>query len=91
MLNFKKDRVLLLRVLRDIVTENMGYSDVNPYIDEDVADLITEIKDKRKCRKLKLVRNELDKMIKEMAAEQKLKEVERKFNESKIKEVQYAT
>lgn len=91
MLNYKKDKVLLLRIIRDIITENIGYGNVNPYIDEDVADLVTEIKDKRKCRKLKLVRNELDKLIKEMATEQKLKEIERKFNESKVKEVQYAT
>lgn len=87
MSKFKNDRILLLRVLRDLVTENMDFGIVNSYIESDVADLISEIVDKKRIRRLKKVRKELDEMIEEMIIEEKLRKQERLCNESRFKEV----
>ena len=74
MLKFKKDRVLLLRALRELVTENMDNADINSYLEEEVAEFIIEIKDKRRFRRLKLIRKELDKFIEETICQHKLME-----------------
>jgi len=72
MKNFKKDRVSLLKALRDLVTEDMdNASSINPNWDQDVANFIMEIKDKRRIRRLKLIRKELDKFIEETIINQK--------------------
>jgi hypothetical protein len=65
MLNFKKNKVLLLRVLRDLVTEHMDNASINSYLEQEVAEFLIEIKDKRRIRKLKQIRKELDKFIEE--------------------------
>jgi len=62
MLNFKKDRVLLLKALRDLVTEGMDNFTLNSLLDQRVV----EGKDKRKIRRLKLMRRELDDFIEEV-------------------------
>ena len=66
MKNFKKDRVLLLKALRDIVTEDMdNASSINPNWSRDVVDFIMEIKSKKRLRRLKSILRELDKFIDE--------------------------
>ena len=60
MLNFKKDRLLLLKELRDLVTEGMDNFTLNSRLNKQV------IEDKRRNRKLKLIRRELDDFIEEV-------------------------
>jgi len=83
MLSFKKDRVALLKALRDLVTEGIRNSDVSVDLDEEVAELLTEVKDRRRVRKLKTIRRELDKFIDEVVSQRKLLEAEWRYNEEK--------
>lgn len=66
MLKFKTDRLLLLKELRNLLSESVDDSKVNVDLDEEVALFLTEVTDKRRVRKLKSVRNELDKWINEI-------------------------
>lgn len=88
MFKFKKDRVLLLKALRDLVNESM---DVNPLLEEDVSEFLTELTNKRNARRLKIIRRELDKWITEMIHQQKLQHEIQMFHESKRKEAVHAT
>jgi len=83
MLNFKKDRVLLLKALRDLVTEAVDDASISVELDEEVAEFLTKTKDKRRLRKLKMLRREVSKYIEEVASQKKLQEAERKHNEEK--------
>lgn len=51
-------------MLRELVIENIEFADTNIDMEEDVADLISNICDKRKIRRLKEINKELDKLIK---------------------------
>lgn len=86
MKNFKKDRVLLLKALRDLVSECMENNSINPDFERDVAEFLIEITDKKRFRRLKMVRRELDKFIEETISRQKLEEDERKVNEELYKQ-----
>jgi hypothetical protein len=81
MKNFKKDRVLLLKALRDLVSECIEYSSINPNFEQDVAEFFIEFTDKKRSRRLKKIRKELDNFIEETITRQKLEEDERKVNE----------
>ena len=81
MLNFQKDKLALLETLRDIVTENMDNASINSEFEQDVSEFLTEVKDHRRVRKLKLVRNALDEFIDTMILHRKLKKAELKHNE----------
>ena len=83
MMKFKKSKIDLLKELRVLVTENMAAADLNP--EEDVSEFMEEITDKRRARRLKLIRRELDNLIEEMVIKQDLQERERKYNEDKRK------
>lgn len=87
MFKYKEDRVLLLRALRDLVTENMDASSMNPFAEQDVAEYLTEVTDKRRARKLKYLRRELDQYIAEIVQQQSLEKQERLFNEVKLKQI----
>lgn len=87
MLNFKKDEMALLQVLRDLVTDNLGYGDVNANLDSDVSDVIMELKDKRRLRRLRDMRRALDKFMKSFNEKRKSHDRERKFNESLSKSI----
>lgn len=71
MLKFKKNRVELLKALRDLITKSMDSASINPNFEEDVAEFFTEITDKRRCRRLRSMRKEVDKWIEELIASQK--------------------
>lgn len=57
--------MLLLKALREIVTENMDHRLLETSIEQDVAEFLTEIKDKKRYRRLKSIRKELDRWINE--------------------------
>jgi len=82
-MKFKKSKIDLLQELRVLVTENMAAADLNP--EEDVSEFMEEITNKRRARRLKLIRKELDNLIEEMVIKQDLQERERKYNEDKCK------
>lgn len=81
MINFKKDRVLLLKALQELVSECIENSSINPDFERDVAEFLIEITDKRRSRRLKKIRKELDNFIEETITRQKLEEDEKKANE----------
>jgi hypothetical protein len=62
----KKDRLCLLQTLRDFVEDSLGYGETNVQLDSEVAEIITNLTDKRKMRTLKIVRKELQKWIHEI-------------------------
>jgi len=76
MLNFKKNKVLLLKTLRNIVTDEIDNASIDPSMEEEVAEFLTDVKDKRKVRQLKAIRKELDTFIKEVESSKKLQEEE---------------
>lgn len=81
MLNFKKDRVTLLKALRDLVEEEIYNFDINVDLEEEVAEFLSEVKDKRRHRKLKTIRRELDKFIDEVTSQRKLTEANQIYAE----------
>jgi hypothetical protein len=88
MFKFKKDRILLLKALREIVAENMEASDIDPRIDEDVSEYMIEVTDKKRARRLKMMMKELDKLIIEMLQTKKIMEVERRYKEQTLKKTE---
>lgn len=84
--DLKKDKILLLRTLRNLVTENVNYADVSELLDSEIAEHLMELKDKRRLRRLKKVGKALDELIEETVRDNQLREEERKFNEAKLKE-----
>jgi len=67
MMKFKNNKLELFKELRKLVTENLNNANVNVDLEYEVAELLTEITDKRKLRRLKLVRKELDKLIEQLS------------------------
>ena len=88
MKNFKKDRVLLLKALRDLVSECIEYTSINSNFEQDVAEFFIEFTDKKRSRRLKKIRKELDNFIEETITWQKLEDDERKVNEELHKQKQ---
>lgn len=77
MLNFKKDKILLLKEIKSLIIQTINNAAINPLLEEEVSELLTEVKDKRRLRKLKLIRNELDKFIVEMTTQKKSIDMEK--------------
>lgn len=71
MLKFKNNRFELLRVLREFVNREMSNAKVNVDLEQDVAEFLTEVTDRRRTRRLKLIRRELDEWISAWAAEKR--------------------
>jgi hypothetical protein len=69
MKNFKKDRLLLFRALQNLVTENLKYSNVNVYDDADVAEVVIELRDKKRQRLLKKLSDAMNDLIKNFVNE----------------------
>ena len=86
MMKFKKDRISLLKVLRDLVTENIDAAAINVFSEKEISDYMAEVTDKKHARHLKAIRRELDKLIEEVKSETRLQEQERLYNESKLQE-----
>jgi hypothetical protein len=66
MLKFKNNRLVLLKTLRELVSDAIENADINPVFEEDVSKLILDITDKRRVRRLKLIRKELDVFINDL-------------------------
>lgn len=73
----------MLKALRDLVEEGICNFDVNVDLEEEVAEFLSEVKDRRRVRKLKVIRRELDTFIEEVSYQKRLVEAERKHNEEK--------
>lgn len=73
-MKFKKDRVSLLKALRDLVSENMDAATINVFSEEEISEYMTEVIDKKRARRLKAIRRELDKVIDEIKSETRLQE-----------------
>ena len=87
---FRKDKVELLKALRILVKENIGYADVSDSLESEIAEHLMELKDRRRHRRLKHLGKALDDLIKETVSEEKLKKEERLFNEAKLKQTNEA-
>lgn len=78
MRKFEKNKVMLLKALIGLVNENLNFADVREEIDSEVAELIADLKDRKRLRRLKEMKKALDKFI----SETKSMEIEKK----KVKE-----
>jgi len=85
MFKFKKDRVLLLKALRELVAEDVKNSSIDPFLEEDVSDFLAEMRDKKRIRRLKQMQKELNEWIPELISQEKMREEERKYNVSELK------
>lgn len=85
MKNFKKDRLLLFRALQKLVTENLKYSNVNVYDDADVAEVVIELRDKKRQRLLKKLSNAMNDLVDEFVKEQKLRKQETEHNQEQMR------
>ena len=65
-LQLKKDRVLLLKAVRDHIKVSIDNADVNSNSEADISDMLLDMKDKKQLKQLKVVKKELDKWIKEL-------------------------
>jgi hypothetical protein len=88
--NFKKDNMVLLKVLRDLITENMDASKINPFLDHDVSEFITDITDKRRFRRLRDMRRALDTYIEAQEVQERLMERQRIQTEARLKKANEA-
>jgi hypothetical protein len=61
--NFKTDRLALLQSLADYLDDGLAYSEVNVRLERDVSELLIDLTDKQKIRRLKKLRKELEKWI----------------------------
>ena len=74
---FQKNKISLLEAVRETIVEYMGEEKINVF---------SEIADKRRKRRIKLMLRELDKLIDEMVIEEKLKQQERIYNKKQMEE-----
>ena len=66
MAKFKTDKVTLLKLLRNWVSEGIDNAKVNVELESEVAELISDLTDKRRLRRLKALRRDVDKWIDEL-------------------------
>ncbi len=71
MKNFKKDRVLLFKTLQKLIEDNIKYSTVDVNDDDDVAEVIVELQNKKRKRMLKQLSKAMEVVIKESEQESK--------------------
>ena len=82
--NYKKDKLLVLKALRDLLVETIGYENINPHDEEEVSNLILELSDKRRVRKFKRILKEYDVYLKQVFVEEKLKKQEQMYERSEL-------
>jgi len=70
-MKFQRDRLELLKTLREFVLEEMNNAKVNVDLEYDVSEVLTEITDRKRARRLGLVRRELEKWIEETKSNRK--------------------
>jgi hypothetical protein len=85
MKNFKKDRLLLFRALQNLVTENLKYSNVNVYDDADVAEVVIELRDKKRQRLLKKLSDAMSDLIKNFVNEVEFRKQESEYNQEQMR------
>jgi hypothetical protein len=85
MKNFKKDRLLLFRALQNLVTENLKYSNVNVYDDADVAEVVIELRDKKRQRMLKKLSDAMSDLIKNFVNEVEFRKQESEYNQEQMR------
>lgn len=64
-MKFQKDKLELLKSLRDLVLEDLRNSTVNVDLEYDTSEVLMEITDRKRSRRLKLIKRELDSWIDE--------------------------
>lgn len=74
MRKLEKNKMALLKALMDLVKENLNFADVREELDSEVAELITDLKDRKRLRRLKEIKRELEKLIVETVSFEKLRE-----------------
>lgn len=85
MKNFKKDRLLLFRALQKLVTENLKYSNVNVYDDADVAEVVIELRDKKRQRLLKKLSQAMNDLVEDFVNEEKLRKQDSEYNKEQMR------
>jgi hypothetical protein len=85
MFKFKKDRVLLLKALRELVAEDVKNSSIDPFLEEDVSDFLADMRDKKRIRRLKEIQKALNEWIPELVSQEKVREEERQYNRESMK------
>jgi hypothetical protein len=83
MSKIRRDQIALMQELRKVVTKCIDNASVKVELEEEVADLLTEVVDQRQARKLKKLRSELDGFINEMITFRAIQKAENKLNEEK--------
>jgi hypothetical protein len=66
MIKFRNNKLELLKELQKIVSQEMSNAKMNVEFEQDVAEFLTEVVDKKRFRRLKMIRRELDSWIEEM-------------------------
>lgn len=71
MMKFKTDKVELLKELRKLISEELDNTKLNVNLESEVAEFLTEVTDRRRSRRLKMVRRALDEWIDEIVVEKR--------------------
>lgn len=86
MFTFKKDKLSLLKSLRDLVKDNLDFGSINVDIDSDVGEFVADLRDRKRMRELKKLKRAADEWLKELESETRLKKAEQKHNDEKLQE-----
>lgn len=73
-LRIKKDKLELLKVLKNHVDDSLINAEINPNVESEVAEMFADMQDRKTIKYLKCMKEELTKWIKEMEEERKLSE-----------------
>jgi hypothetical protein len=65
-LRIRNNKLELLKVLRDHVSDSLVNAEINSNLESEVAEMIADMQDKKAVKLLKVAKRELDKWIKEM-------------------------
>lgn len=65
-LRIRNNRLELLKVLRNHVSDSLVNAEINPNLESEVAEMIADMQDKKAVKLLRVAKRELDKWIKEM-------------------------
>jgi hypothetical protein len=82
MKNFKKNRIELLKAVQDFIKDNLDFSSVNADLESDAAEFITDLRDRKRIRQLKVLKHEVDEWMKELKTDNKSKHINERIQES---------
>lgn len=86
MKNFKKDKLLLFKTLQNLIKENIRHSNVNVYDDVDVAEVMIELKDKKRQKLLKNLSSAMDDLISDFIKDENIRKKESEYNKEQMRE-----